>query len=324
MTPRSAVIALAAVAAASLAGAALGAPPRPATFSIVATDREAGEVGVAVASRFFAVGAVVPYARAGVGGVAAQANANTTWGPRGLDMLAEGATPAEALRVLIRTDDGNDARQAGIVSAAGDSVTFTGPGCTSWAGGRSGPGYAVQGNILTGEKVVAAMEAAFLASTRRPLAERLFAALKAGDAEGGDSRGRQSAAIVVCRAHAGFNGFSDRAVDVRVDDSPDPFREIARLLAMALVNDDWNRGWTAFTQKRFAEALAAQERAAARAESQPAMLPEVLYDLAVIRLANGDRPGAESALARAVGLNPKLAAQARADKDLAGLRTDTK
>jgi len=324
MRKRLSVIAVAAVAVACLAGSALCAPPRPSTFSIVAADPDAGEVGVAVASRFFAVGAVVPYARAGVGAAAAQANANTTWGPRGLDLLAAGLTPAEALTVLIRTDDGNDARQAGIVSAKGESVTHTGTGCTPWAGGRQGPDYAVQGNILAGEKVVAAMETSFLASKGKPLAERLFSALMAGDAQGGDSRGRQSAAILVCRAHAGFNGFSDHAVDIRVDDHPDPFGEIARLLGMALVNDDWNRAWTAFTGKRPAEALAAQERAASRAESQPGMLPEVLYDLAVIRLANGDKAGAEAALARAVRLNPKLAAQAREDKDLAGLRAEKK
>ena len=313
-------IVLAAGAAVWLAAGAAAAPPGPATFSIVAADPAAGEVGVAVASRFFAVGAVVPHARAGVGAVATQANANTTWGPRGLDLLAQGATPAEALAVLRRSDGANDARQAGIVAASGDSVTFSGPGCTSWAGGRSGPGYAVQGNILAGEKVVAAMEASFLASKGKPLAERLFSALKAGDAEGGDSRGRQSAAILVCRSRAGFNGFSDHAVDIRVDDHPDPFGEIARLLGMALVNDDWNRAWTAFTERRFGEALVTQERAAVRAETQPAMLPEVLYDLAVIRLASGDRSGAEAALGRAVRLNPKLAAQAEKDKDLAGLR----
>ena len=305
---------------ASFVSALEAAPPRPATFSIVAADPEAGEVGVAVASRFFAVGAVVPWARAGVGAVATQANANTTFGPRGLELLAQGLTPEEAVQVLLRTDDGNNARQVGIVSAAGESTTYSGPGCNSWAGGRRGPGYAAQGNILAGEKVVVAMEAAFLASKGKPLAERLYAALKAGDEAGGDSRGKQSAAIVVCRARAGFNGFNDRAVDIRVDDSPEPFVEIGRLLGMALVNDSWNRGWTAFTEKRFPESLAAQERAAAQSEAQPGMLPEVLYDLAVIRLANGDKPGALAAVRRAIQLNPKLVVQARGDSDLAALR----
>ena len=320
MHARLVPLAVAALAALSSVNAGWAAPPRPSTFSIVAADPQAGEVGVAVASRFFAVGTVVPHARAGVGAVATQANANTTFGPRGLDLLARGLTPEETVSVLLRVDTGTNDRQVGVVSASGESATRTGPGCNPWAGGRTGPGYAIQGNILAGEKVVAAMESAFLASKGRPLAERLVAALKAGDDAGGDSRGRQSAAVLVCRERAGYNGFTDRAVDIRVDDHPDPFAEIARLLALALVNDDWNRGWTAFTEKHLPEALAAQERAAARAEQQPGMLPEVLYDLAVIRLANGDKDGARASLARAVQLNPKLAVQARSDKDLAALR----
>lgn len=310
------------LAVAALAGVVHAAPPQPSTFSIAAADPGAGEVGVAVASRFFAVGAVVPWARAGVGAVATQANANTTFGPRGLELLSLGLTPEETVQVLLRTDSGNNARQVGIVSVAGDSATYSGPGCTPWAGGRKGPSYAVQGNILAVENVVVAMESAFLASKGKPLAERLFAALMAGDAAGGDSRGKQSAAILVCRAKAGFNGFTDRAVDIRVDDSPEPFVEIGRLLGLAMVNDAWNRGWTAFTEKRFPEALTWQERAAARAESQPAMLPEVLYDLAVIRLANGDKPGALAAVKRAIRLNPKLASQARQDNDMAALRDE--
>ena len=308
------------LAVAALAGVVHAAPPQPSTFSIAAADPGAGEVGVAVASRFFAAGAVVPWARAGVGAVATQANANTTFGPRGLELLSLGLTPEETVKVLLRTDSGNNARQVGIVSAAGASATYSGPGCTPWAGGRKGPSCAVQGNILAGENVVVAMESAFLASKGKPLAERLYAALMAGDAAGGDSRGKQSAAILVCRERAGFNGFTDRAVDIRVDDSPEPFVEIGRLLGLAMVNDAWNRGWTAFTEKRFPEALTWQERAAARAESQPAMLPEVLYDLAVIRLASGDKPRALAAVKRAIRLNPKLATQARQDNDMAALR----
>jgi uncharacterized Ntn-hydrolase superfamily protein len=304
----------------ALVGAVQAAPPRPSTFSIAAADAEAGEVGVAVASRFFAVGAVVPWARAGVGAVATQANGNVTFGPRGLDLLAQGLTPEETVKLLLRADTGSNARQVGIVSATGDSATYSGSDCNPWAGGRKGPGYAVQGNILTGEKVVVAMEAAFLGSKGKPLAERLYAALKAGDEAGGDSRGKQSAAVLVCRAKAGWNGFTDRAVDIRVDDSPEPLVEIGRLLGMALVTDVWNQGWTAFAEKRFPEALARQERAAARAEAQPGMLPEVLYDLAVIRLANADRPGALTAVRRAIKLNPKLATQARHDTDMAALR----
>lgn len=296
-------------------------PPSPETFSIVAADPEAGEVGVAVASRFFAVGTVVPHARAEVGAVATQSFANTSFGPRGLELLARGLTPDEVIEVLLRQDEGRDQRQVGVVAADGASATFTGTGCNAWAGGRSGPGYAVQGNILTGEDVVAAMEKAFLESAGQPLARRLYAALSAGDAAGGDSRGKQSAALVVKRDRAGYGGYTDQAIDLRVDDHAEPIVELGRLLGIALVNDLWNRGWTAFTEKRFPEALKWQEETAAMAESS-AVYPEVLYDLAVIRLANGDRDGAEEALRRAVEANPRLAAQARADPDLEGLGGD--
>jgi uncharacterized Ntn-hydrolase superfamily protein len=306
----------------SIPVSALAEPPRPSTFSIVATDPAAGEVGVAVASRFFAVGAVVPYGRADVGAVATQSFANTSFGPRGLDLLERGVTPAEAVEIVQRGDEGAARRQVGIVSASGESATFTGDKCMDWAGGRHGLNYAVQGNILTGEEVVAAMERAFVENEGRSLAERLYAALKAGDDAGGDSRGKQSAAILVKRAKAGYGGYTDQAVDIRVDDHPEPLAEIGRLLDMALVNDYWNRGWGAFMDKRHAEALTWQEKTAERAEHIPSMLPEVLYDLAVVRLANGDQAGARSALDRALQLNPRLAVQAEADEDLDGLRGD--
>lgn len=296
-------------------------PPRPATFSIVAADAEAGEVGVAVASRFFAVGAVVPYARAGVGAVATQASANTTYGPRALELLARGATPAETLDILTRDDPDRSRRQAGVVAADGRSATHSGADCNAWAGGRSGPGYAVQGNILAGEAVVAAMERAFLDTAGQPLAERLYAALAAGDAAGGDSRGKQSASLLVVRAGGGYGGKDDRAIDLRVDDHAEPIVELGRLVGLGLVNDLWNRGWAAFRDGRRGEDLEWQELTLAKAEAiGAAVLPEVLYDVAVIRLANGDAAGARAALERALALNPKLAQQAASDSDLAGLR----
>lgn len=303
-----------------LTGHVLAAPPSPSTFSIVAADPEAGEVGVAVASRFFAVGSVVPFAKAGVGAVATQSFANTTYGPRGLELLERGVAADEVVRVLTRGDDGRDQRQLGVVAASGVAATYTGTKCNAWAGGRSGPNYAVQGNILAGEAVVAGMERAFLDSKGKTLAERLYAAIVAGDKAGGDARGRQSMALLVARAKGGYGGFSDRAFDLRVDDHADPIVEMGRLLAIGLVNDLWNRGWTAFTEKRFEEARGFQERAAAAAEKQPAVLPEVLYDLAVIRLAAGDRDGAQKALERALSLNPKLKAQADKDPDLEKMR----
>jgi len=311
----------AAALALALASPALASSPHDpvATFSIAARDPATGELGVAVASRFFAVGTVVPWARAGVGAVATQAYANTTFGPRGLDLLASGRTPQQALEALLADDAGRDRRQVGLIAADGAAVTFTGPGTTPWAGGRSGPDYAIQGNILAGERVVAEMERAFLASQGHgTLGERLYAALAAGDKAGGDSRGRQSAALLVVRAGAGYGGYSDRAIDVRVDDHPDPFGELKRLLGLALVNDAWNTGWTAFTERRFAEARAAQERAAALAPRNA----EVLYDLGVIRLAAGARPEALRALTAAFAANPKLKGSARDDGDLAALRGD--
>jgi uncharacterized Ntn-hydrolase superfamily protein len=297
----------------------LAAPPRPSTFSIVAADPAAGELGVAVASRFFAVGSVVPFARAGVGAVATQANANTTYGERELDLLRDGLTPDEVVSVLTRGDAGREARQLGVVAADGHSATFSGPGCNAWAGGRRGQSYAVQGNILTGEPVAAAMEKAFLENAGKRLALRLVAALRAGEEAGGDSRGKQSAALLVVRAKGGFNGFTDRAIDVRVDDSPDPLTELGRLADLAVVNDSWNQGWTAFTEKRHTDALRLQEETVRLAEHQ-GIFPEVLYDLAVIQVANGKAEEAVATLRRAVSLNPKLANQARVDKDLDPIR----
>jgi uncharacterized Ntn-hydrolase superfamily protein len=291
--------------------------PAFATFSIVARDPKTGEVGIAVASRFFSVGSVVPYADAKAGAVATQANANVAYGPRGLELLLRGANAEETLKVLLRGDANPGGRQVGIVSIDGTSATYTGPDAIAWAGGRRGENYAVQGNILAGEAVVVAMEKAFL-ETKGTLARRMYAAMVAGDAAGGDSRGRQSASLLVVKEGAGFNGGNDRAIDIRVDDHADPFRELGRLLDYAEMNYAWNLGWTAFNQKRFAEALEAQERAAAIAPQNA----EVLYDLAVIRLANAKNAEALQALEKALRLNSKLKTQAQRDKDLDALRAD--
>jgi uncharacterized Ntn-hydrolase superfamily protein len=220
-----------------------------------------------------------------------------------------------SFQILLRSDGDPDRRQIGIVSADGHAVTYTGKSCIPWAGGRAGHGYAVQGNILTGEDVVAAMEKAFL-ETRGTLADRLYAALSAGDSKGGDSRGRQSAALIIVKRGAGYGGFTDRAIDIRVDDHPDPFKELGRLLDFAQMNYAWNEGWTLFTKHRAAEALPHIERAAQLASSNP----EVLYDLAVIRLAAGKEDAALDALEQALSLNPKLLAQASGDTDLASLK----
>jgi uncharacterized Ntn-hydrolase superfamily protein len=291
--------------------------PIASTFSIVARDPATGELGVAVASRYFAVGSVVPWAKAGVGAVATQSFVNPAFGPRGLDLLAKGMTAEETLKALLSNDDDPNGRQVGIVSAKGDSVTYSGPKCNPWAGGRRGPNYAIQGNILTGEAVVAAMEESFLA-TKGTLASRLYAALAAGDSKGGDSRGRQSAALIVVKEGAGAGGYNDRAIDIRVDDNSDPFRELGRLLKLAETNYLWNTAWTAFERKQFPTALDAQERAALLAPENA----ELLYDLAAIRLANGHRAEALDALTKALTINPKLKRQASKDNDLTALRSD--
>jgi uncharacterized Ntn-hydrolase superfamily protein len=201
------------------------------TFSLVACDPDAREWGVVVASKFLAVGAVVPWARAEVGAIATQAYANVAYGPDGLAFLAAGHGAQEVVDRLTAPDREREQRQLGVVDAAGAAATFTGRGCLEWAGGRAGDGYAAQGNILAGRDVVEAMAAAFDAAGGT-LAERLLIALAAGDAAGGDRRGRQSAAILVCRAGAGYGGATDVLCDLRIDDHADPVAELRRLHAV--------------------------------------------------------------------------------------------
>lgn len=201
------------------------------TFSIVARSDDGESWGVAVASKFLAVGSAVPAAVAGVGAVATQADANVAYKGLALSHLDEGATAPIALQRLLEEDDGRAHRQVGIVDLDGAAASHTGAECIPWAGGRTGDGFAVQGNCLAGAEVVEAMEDAWLASDlASPLQDRLLAALAAGDAAGGDRRGRQSAAILVVRDEAGYGGLDDVAVDLRVDDHEAPIDELARLL----------------------------------------------------------------------------------------------
>lgn len=200
------------------------------TFSIVARSDDGESWGVAVASKFLAVGSAVPAAVAGVGAIATQAEANVAYKGLALAHLDEGATAEVALASLLEDDDGRDHRQVGIVDADGGSASHTGESCFAWAGSRTAPGLALQGNILTGPEVLDAMEAAWSQGADQPFADRLLAALLAGDRAGGDKRGRQSAAIFVVREEAGYGGLDDVAVDLRVDDHPDPVAELGRLL----------------------------------------------------------------------------------------------
>jgi len=199
------------------------------TFSCVARDAATGELGVAVQSKFFAVGAVVPWLRAGVGAVATQSWANVAYGPEALRRMAAEAPAHEVLEHLVASDPGRDVRQVGIVDRRGRSAAHTGTRCLPWAGHRTGEGWACLGNILAGERVVAGMADAYCGASGR-LPERLLAALQAGQAEGGDRRGMQSAALIVVRESGGFGGRNDRYLDLRVDDDPVPIEELARLL----------------------------------------------------------------------------------------------
>jgi uncharacterized Ntn-hydrolase superfamily protein len=220
-------------AAPSLASSAAAPSHEPAvaTFSIVAYDPDRQEWGVGVASKFLAVGAVVPWAKAGVGAIATQSFANTTYGPKGLEMLGQGKSAEEVLKTLTDADEQRDVRQVGIIDAKGQAATFTGAKCNAWAGGKTGKYYTCQGNILAGEAVVADMAKAF-EEAKGPLAWRIVAALEAAEKAGGDKRGKQSAALLVVRDKSGYGRFNDRMVDFRVDDHAQPVQELARILAL--------------------------------------------------------------------------------------------
>jgi uncharacterized Ntn-hydrolase superfamily protein len=201
------------------------------TFSIVARSDDGRLHGVAVASKFLAVGSVVPAAEADVGALATQAYANVAYRPQGIAMLRTGVRAEHVVAGLIAADPGRAQRQVGVVGTAGDGATFTGGECHDWAGGVAGPGFAIQGNILAGPQVVGAMRDAWLAGDAgEPLARRLLSTIGAGDRAGGDRRGRQSAALLVVEERGGYGGSSDILVDLRVDDHADPIGELARLL----------------------------------------------------------------------------------------------
>jgi len=207
------------------------AEPVVATYSIVACDLEAQQWGVAVQSKFLAVGSVVPWAEPEVGAVATQAWANPSYGPNGLVLLREGLSAEEVVERLTTADAGRDERQLGVVDARGRSASFTGPGCLDWAGGRTGTGYAAQGNILVGAETVDALAETFeaTAATGASLAERLLDCLAAAQRAGGDRRGQQSASLLVVERAGGYAKLSDVVVDLRVDDHPRPIEELRRI-----------------------------------------------------------------------------------------------
>jgi uncharacterized Ntn-hydrolase superfamily protein len=209
--------------------------PPVATFSIVAYDPATGDLGVAVQSKFFGVGTVVPYAKANVGAIATQSYANAKYGPEGLVLLQAGKRAREVVQELTEADARRDDRQLGVVDALGNVAAYTGAKCTAWAGHIEGKHFAVQGNILASEEVVKAMAKAFEEAQKElgsELADWLVAALQAGQKAGGDKRGQQSAALLVVRENAGYGRASDRYIDLRVEDHPEPIKELNRLLAI--------------------------------------------------------------------------------------------
>jgi uncharacterized Ntn-hydrolase superfamily protein len=221
------------------------AEPVVATYSIAACDLEARQWGVAVQSKFPAVGSVVPWAEPEVGAIATQAYANPSYGPNGLTLLREGFSATEVVERLTAADDGRDERQLGVVDMHGLGASWTGPGCNEWAGGRTGDGYAAQGNILVGEETVAVLAETFEASAGRPLVQRLLDCLAAAQAAGGDRRGQQSASVLVVQRNGGYAGLSDSLVDLRVDDHERPIEELRRIYGIhrrlfeASPREDW-------------------------------------------------------------------------------------
>lgn len=277
--------------------------PPVSTFSIVAVDPQNGDLGVAVASRYFSVGSVVPWAMANVGAVATQANVNVGYGQQAIDLLRQGMTAPEVLKKILADDKfgGKDGRQVAIVDAKGNVAAYTGPNAPHWAGDRQGKTWSAQGNILAGPQVPEAMGKAF-ESTQGELAERLYAALRAGDAAGGDARGRQSASMLVVRKGGGRNINNDRYIYINVDDNPDPFKELRRLLDLNLAYNYSDQMYKALEVKPvdIHRAQAGAQKAAAYAPGNSAMH----MNLAFIDYLAGDKPGSLQEFEKARTMNP--------------------
>jgi uncharacterized Ntn-hydrolase superfamily protein len=291
----------------------------PSTFSIAAADPDTGEVGVAVQSKYFAVGAVVPWAKAGVGAVATQAALVAAYGPAVLLLLEDGLEPAAALDRALAGDDQRETRQLGVVTADGRAAAHTGSECNEWAGHETGAGLSVQGNILTGPEVVAEMARAYR-ETGGSLAERLVAALEAGQAAGGDSRGQQSAAVVVERTGARDEGREglDRVTDLRVDDHAEPIAELRRLLDIYLRWGVLRRAAGFHRPGAYEDGVRVLAEGLARFGDDAA----ILYDLACFEALAGRRADAVSHLRRSLELEPPYRTMAARDGDLASLADD--
>jgi len=273
------------------------------TFSIVAFDPSTKDLGVAVHSRYFSVGSVVPWAEAEVGAIATQSFVNVSYGPRGLQLLKEGLTVDEVIDTLTKGDKEREFRQLGIIDSRGNANAFTGKKCLEWAGSKVGKNYAAQGNILAGEEVVQNMGKNF-ESTKGDFAQKLVAALEGGDDAGGDARGRQSAALLVVRKGLGRAGYGDKYIDLRVEDHSDPIVELKRLLTLhrvySLIDDSEDK----LTKGDFKTALAALRKAISLNPS----IDDAHIDLGVVNLKLGKKKEAISAFKRALRLNPRMKA----------------
>jgi uncharacterized Ntn-hydrolase superfamily protein len=276
------------------------------TFSIVAFDPVTREWGVTVASRYFSVGSVVPWAEAEVGAIATQANVNVGYGPRGLELLRQGLSAKAVVEKLLAEDTfpGKDGRQFAVIDKNGNIAAFTGPGAPNWAGDRQGKTWSAQGNILVGAQVPEAMGRAFEA-TKGDLAERLFAALKAGDDAGGDSRGKQSASMLVVKKGGGRNINNDREIYINVDDSPAPIPELRRLLDLNLATLYQGQLGQLITTGKTKDAHLVAEKVIRYSPNQAG----AHFTLGMLSYLTGDKDQALAELRKAKALNPEIGKQ---------------
>jgi uncharacterized Ntn-hydrolase superfamily protein len=275
--------------------------PLVSTFSIVAFDPSTRELGVAVQSRYFSVGSVVPWAEACVGAIATQSFVNVSYGPKGLELLKQGIPVDDVIDRLTKDDVGKDSRQLGVIDAKGNAAAFTGKKCLEWAGSKVGKNYSVQGNILASEDVVNRMAESF-EFAKGDLGSRLVAALEGGENAGGDARGRQSAALLVVRENRGRASYGDRYIDLRVEDHSNPIGELKRLLDMHRVYSLIDESEEELTKNNFETALSTLKKAAVLNPN----VDDIHVDLGIINMKMGRKEEAIRAFEEALRLNPKL------------------